>query len=61
MKHHPTAIFAALAATLATAAPAQAQTAVTLWVHAGPGPEANAYVAAAQAFNDKARTSSSNS
>jgi multiple sugar transport system substrate-binding protein len=55
MKHHPTAIFAALAAALATAATAQAQTAITLWVHAGPGPEANAYVAAAQAFNDKSK------
>ncbi len=53
MKHQPTQLFAALAATLATSLAAQAQTTVTLWVHAGPGPEANAYVAAAQAFNEK--------
>jgi multiple sugar transport system substrate-binding protein len=53
MKHQPTQLLAALAATLATSLAAQAQTTVTLWVHAGPGPEANAYVAAAQAFNEK--------
>lgn len=31
---------------------AQAQTAVSMWVHAGPGPEREAYVASAKAFND---------
>lgn len=31
---------------------AQAQTAVSMWVHAGPGPERDAYVASAKAFND---------
>ncbi len=51
--HLPTLFAVAVALTFGLALPAQAQTAVTLWVHAGPGPEANAYVAAAQAFNDK--------
>jgi multiple sugar transport system substrate-binding protein len=55
MKHHPASTHAALAAALVAAAPAFAQTNVTLWVHAGPGPEANAYVAATQAFNDKSK------
>ena len=32
---------------------AQAQTTVTMWVHAGPGPEAGAYAAAVQAFNQQ--------
>lgn len=35
------------------AAGAQAQTTVTMWVHAGPGPEAGAYAAAVQAFNQQ--------
>ena len=50
-------LFALCLAALALgfALPAQAQTLVTLWVHAGPGPEANAYVSAAQAFNDKSK------
>ena len=30
----------------------QPQTPLTMWVHAGPGPEANAYAAAAQAFSE---------
>ena len=51
--HLPTLFAAAVALTFGLASPTQAQTAVTLWIHAGPGPEANAYVAAAQAFNDK--------
>ncbi len=55
MKQHSTAILAALAAGLATPCIAQAQTAITLWVHAGPGPEAGAYAAAAQSFNDKSK------
>jgi multiple sugar transport system substrate-binding protein len=55
MKQHSTAWLAALAASLATPCIAQTPTAITLWVHAGPGPEANAYVAAAQAFNDKSK------
>lgn len=46
------AVIAALAATLA-AGIARAQSTVTMWVHAGPGPEADAYVAAVQAFNQK--------
>jgi multiple sugar transport system substrate-binding protein len=33
--------------------PALAQTTVTLWVHAGPGPEAQAYAASVAAFNQK--------
>ena len=51
----PTLLTAAVALTFGLALPTQAQTTVTLWVHAGPGPEANAYVAAAQAFNDKSK------
>lgn len=42
---------AALAAALASALPALAQTTVTMWVHAGPGPESIAYADAVQAFN----------
>lgn len=44
-----------LVATLVTAwgCAAQAQTVVTVWVHAGPGPEAAAYATAAQAFNQQ--------
>ena len=30
---------------------AQAQTAVSVWVHAGPGPERDVYVASVKAFN----------
>ena len=29
-----------------------AQTPVSVWVHAGPGPERDVYVAAVKAFND---------
>ncbi|HUG25227.1 ABC transporter substrate-binding protein [Piscinibacter sp.] len=43
---------AALAVTLA-AGNACAQSTVTMWVHAGPGPEADAYVAAVEVFNKK--------
>lgn len=43
--------FAALAWLSSTTVHAQTQ--VSMWVHAGPGPEADAYVAAAKAFNDK--------
>ena len=32
---------------------AMAQSAVSMWVHAGPGPERDVYVAAVKAFNDK--------
>lgn len=35
------------------AAGAHAQATVTMWVHAGPGPEASAYTAAVQAFNQQ--------
>lgn len=42
-------LFATLLAGMAAEAMAQAK--VTMWVHAGPGPEADAYVAAVQAFN----------
>lgn len=45
---HRTALAAALAC-MATGAYAQAR--LSMWVHAGPGPEADAYVAAVQAFN----------
>jgi multiple sugar transport system substrate-binding protein len=55
MKQKYSAFIAALAATLATAAPVQAQTTVTMWVHAGPGPEAVAYTAATAAFNAQSR------
>lgn len=52
-KRHPLASrLVALLAALA-AGSAMAQTTVTMWVHAGPGPEANAYVAAVQAFNQR--------
>ncbi len=48
-----TPIFRTLAlAALAAAAPAHAQSVVTMWVHAGAGPEAAAYVASAKAFNE---------
>ena len=36
---------------LLSAMHASAQTPLTLWVHAGPGPEADAYVASARAFS----------
>ena len=45
--------FIAAAAVALLAGIAHAQSTVTMWVHAGPGPEANAYVAAAQAFNQR--------
>lgn len=48
---HPIRPFA-LAAALCAAAPAQAQSVVTMWVHAGAGPEAAAYTVAVKAFND---------
>jgi multiple sugar transport system substrate-binding protein len=51
MKQKYSGLMAALAVTFATAAPANAQTVVTMWVHAGPGPEAVAYSAATDAFN----------
>lgn len=51
-----TTSLAVIALGLVAALPLRAQgITVTLWVHAGPGPEANAYVAAAQAFNDKSK------
>lgn len=42
----------ALAAALAAAGAAQAQTTVSMWVHAGPGPERDAYAASIKAFNE---------
>lgn len=42
----------AILAATAVASIAQAQTAVSMWVHAGPGPEREAYIASAKAFND---------
>ncbi len=42
-----------LGLTLLTASLVQAQTTVTMWVHAGPGPEAIAYAAAVESFNQK--------
>jgi multiple sugar transport system substrate-binding protein len=43
---------AALVAGALAAAGAQAQTLVSMWVHAGPGPERDVYVASVRAFND---------
>ncbi len=43
---------AALTLALAAAGSAAAQSVVTLWVHAGAGPEAAAYSASVKAFND---------
>jgi multiple sugar transport system substrate-binding protein len=54
MKQKYPGFMAALTATLVIAAPVHAQT-VTMWVHAGPGPEAVAYTAATDAFNAQSK------
>ena len=46
------ALVAGLAGGLMAAPGAQAQTLVSMWVHAGPGPERDVYVASVRAFND---------
>ncbi len=43
---------AALIAGALAASAAQAETLVSMWVHAGPGPERDVYIAAVRAFND---------
>lgn len=53
MKQRHLGLTAAITATFATALSAQAQTTVTMWVHAGPGPESVAYAAATEAFNQQ--------
>jgi len=43
---------AALIAGVLAATGAQAETLVSMWVHAGPGPERDVYIASVRAFND---------
>ena len=45
------ALMAGLAG-LVAASGAQAETLVSMWVHAGPGPERDVYIASVRAFND---------